>query len=265
MAEDEGDNQDRMDGSQPDPGGGEGQDSAAGGPGSPGDPGPDPEPGEAPWIGPYRILGEIGRGGMGVVYRARHRELKRTVALKVMIAGEDASTEAIQRFHREAEAVAKLGHHPHIVPVYEFGQEGNRHFFALHYVEGQSLDRKIKAGEITPRRAATIAKKVALALHHAHENGVLHRDVKPQNILLTQAGEPQVTDFGLARVVESEAQVTRSGFTLGTPQYMPPEQAAGDHPHIDARSDVYSLGAALYEMATGQPPFQGATTLHVLK
>jgi hypothetical protein len=202
---------------------------------------------------------------MGVVYRARHRELKRTVALKVMIAGEDASTEAIQRFHREAEAVAKLGHHPHIVPVYEFGQEGNRHFFALHYVEGQSLDRKIKAGEITPRRAATIAKKVALALHHAHENGVLHRDVKPQNILLTQAGEPQVTDFGLARVVESEAQVTRSGFTLGTPQYMPPEQAAGDHPHIDARSDVYSLGAALYEMATGQPPFQGATTLHVLK
>jgi serine/threonine protein kinase len=135
-------------------------------------------------IGPYRIVEEIGRGGMGVVFKALQPALKRTVALKVLIAGEDASEEAIARFHREAEAVAKLGHHPNIVPVYDIGTEGNRHYFAMHYVEGQPLDRVIDEGELSPDLAAGIAEKIAEALHHAHQHGVLHRDVKPSNVIL---------------------------------------------------------------------------------
>jgi tetratricopeptide (TPR) repeat protein len=202
---------------------------------------------------------------MGVVYKAYHSGLKRTVALKVLIGGEDASAEAIRRFHHEAEAIAKLGHHPNIVPVYDMGQEGERHYFAMHFVEGQSLDKRIRNGLVSPRKGAAIARDIASALHHAHGNGVLHRDVKPGNILVTKDGTPQITDFGLARDVEAEARVTRSGYTLGTPQYMPPEQAEGRLDHIDARSDVYGLGATLYEMLTGQPPFQGATAIHVLK
>jgi eukaryotic-like serine/threonine-protein kinase len=135
-------------------------------------------------VGPYKILSEIGRGGMGVVYRALHPGLKRIVALKVLIAGEDASEEAIARFHREAEAVAKIGHHPHIVPVYDIGTEGRLHYFAMHFVEGPSLDRWIDEEAIAPRRAAQIARKVAEALAHAHRHGILHRDVKPANILM---------------------------------------------------------------------------------
>ncbi|MHC4780480.1 MAG: serine/threonine-protein kinase, partial [Planctomycetota bacterium] len=232
------------------------------------DPGPEPggsRPGRGKTLGPYRILEEIGRGGMGVVYKAFHPQLKRTVALKVLIAGEDASNEAIERFHREAESVAKLGHHPHIVPVYDIGAEANRHYFAMHYVEGKPLDRLIDDGEIAPKRAATIAGKLAEALHHAHEHGILHRDVKPANILVTRDGEPQLTDFGLAKDVASESKMTRSGVTLGTPNYMPPEQADGRLDDIDERSDVYSLGATLYEMLTMRPPFDGSTVIEVIQ
>ena len=135
-------------------------------------------------LGPYQVIEEIGRGGMGVVYKAFHPQLKRTVALKVLIAGEDASEEAIARFHREAEAVAKLGHHPNIVPVHDIGKEGNLHYFAMHFVDGKPLDRMIDDGEIAPKQAAVIALKVAQALAHAHAYGILHRDVKPANILL---------------------------------------------------------------------------------
>ncbi|MHC4781392.1 MAG: serine/threonine-protein kinase, partial [Planctomycetota bacterium] len=210
-------------------------------------------------LGPYSILGEIGRGGMGVVYKAYHPGLKRTVALKVLIGGEDASSDSIRRFYSEAEAVAKLGHHPGIVPIYDMGKEGERHYFAMHFVAGHPLDKKIRNGQVSPRKAAAVAKDLASALHHAHENGVLHRDVKPSNVLITPEGTPQITDFGLARDIEAEARVTQSGYTLGTPQYMPPEQAEGHLEKVDARSDVYGLGATLYEMLTGQPPFQGAT------
>ncbi|MHC5077566.1 MAG: protein kinase domain-containing protein [Planctomycetota bacterium] len=216
-------------------------------------------------LGQYENLTEIGRGGMGVVYKAIQRELKRTVALKVLIAGEDASEEAIARFHREAESVAKLGHHPNIVPVYDIGQEGKLHYFAMHFVEGKSLDRMIDDAEIIPKRAAIITRKIAEALQHAHAHGVLHRDIKPANILVTRDGEPQVTDFGLAKDVESEAKMTRSGITLGTPHYMPPEQADGRLSEIDERSDVYALGATLYEMLTLHPPFQGTTVIQVVQ
>ncbi|MHC5078408.1 MAG: protein kinase domain-containing protein [Planctomycetota bacterium] len=278
-------------------------------------------------IGPYEILEEIGRGGMGIVYKAFHPALKRTGALKVLIAGEDASEEAIARFHREAEAVAKLGHHPNIVPVYDIGRvvgafrETPLHYFAMHYVEGPPLDRVIDEGKITPRQAATIAKKLAEALAHAHSHGVLHRDIKPANALMAftkfegerfdrltaalsgvegpprepkgeipnlngkeidgaayvggwdlevggsarEGGEPMLTDFGLAKDVESESQMTRSGMTLGTPAYMPPEQAEGRLSEIDERSDVYALGATLYEMLTLRPPFEGSAVIDVIR
>ncbi|MHC4780947.1 MAG: serine/threonine-protein kinase, partial [Planctomycetota bacterium] len=216
-------------------------------------------------LGPYRILAEIGRGGMGVVHKAYHSKLKRIVALKVLIAGEDASDEAITRFHREAEAVAKLGHHPNIVPIYEIGQEGRLHYFAMHFVDGKPLDRMIFDGEVAPKRAAVFTKRIAEALSHAHGHGVLHRDVKPANILVSKDGEPHLTDFGLAKNVESDTKMTRSGMTLGTPQYMPPEQAEGRLSDVDARSDIYSLGATLYEMLTGIPPFQGEIVINVIK
>ncbi|MHC4598042.1 MAG: protein kinase domain-containing protein [Planctomycetota bacterium] len=215
-------------------------------------------------LGAYWILEEIGRGGMGVVYRGYHPKLKREVALKVLIAGEDASEEAIARFHREAEAVAKLGHHPNIVPVYDIGQEGRLHYFAMHFVSGKPLDRLIDDGEVTPRRAATITRKVAMALEHAHAHGVLHRDVKPPNILISAAGEPQITDFGLAKDVQSDEKVTRSGTAMGSPNYMSPEQADGRIEAIDARTDVYGLGATFYEMLTLFPPFEGSSIVNIL-
>jgi tetratricopeptide (TPR) repeat protein len=230
---------------------------------------------------------------MGIVYKAYHPALKRTVALKVLIAGEDASEEAIRRFHREAEAVAKLGHHPNIVPVYDIGTEGRNHYFAMHYVEGKSLDRMIDDAEIAPKRAAEIAMKLAGALHHAHQHGVLHRDIKPANVLMRiqerprapeipnlngkkiegaahvggwdlevggsarEGGEPMLTDFGLAKDVASESKMTRSGLALGTPAYMPPEQAKGLLEEVNERSDIYALGATLYEMLVLRPPFKG--------
>jgi serine/threonine protein kinase/Flp pilus assembly protein TadD len=255
-------------------------------------------------LGPYELLEGIGRGGMGVVYKAFHPELKRTVALKVLIAGEDASDEAITRFHREAEAVARLGHHPNIVPVYDIGQTGRLHYFAMHYVTGQSLDKVIDGGTLDPRGAAEVTLKLAGALQHAHENGIVHRDIKPANVIMaTPEGEgadgapeggsggngegengpaappigpsspgtdgttasPMLTDFGLAKDVAAESSMTRSGMTLGTPQYMPPEQADGRVSDVDERSDIYSLGATLYEMLTLLPPFTGETPISVIR
>ncbi len=216
-------------------------------------------------IGPYRVIEEIGRGGMGVVYRAEHPALRREVALKVLIAGEHASPEALARFVGEARAVARLGHHPHIVPIHDVGTSGALHYLAMHFVDGRPLDALIRDGEIAPRRAATFARKLALALQHAHDHGLLHRDVKPQNVLVTREGEPQLTDFGLAKDVDDQSGVrTTEGTLVGSPSYMPPEQAEGSDA-VDTRADVYSLGATLFHMLVGEAPFTGPTMMNIIK
>ncbi|MHC4777452.1 MAG: protein kinase domain-containing protein, partial [Planctomycetota bacterium] len=216
------------------------------------------------WIGPYRVVKEIGRGGMGVVYKAFDPTLKRIVALKVLIGGEHASEDAIERFKREAEAVAKLGHHPGIVPVYDMGSEDNLHYFAMAFVAGKSFSNLIDGGEITPRRAMVVVEQIARALHFAHQHNVLHRDVKPDNILLDPEGTPALTDFGLAKDILEDSHLTVSGTAMGTPQYMPPEQADGVLEKIDSRSDVYSLGATLYEALTHLPPHTGPSYQNVI-
>ncbi|MHC5036311.1 MAG: protein kinase domain-containing protein [Planctomycetota bacterium] len=216
------------------------------------------------WVGPYRIIQEIGRGGMGVVYKAFDPKLKRIVALKVLIGGGHASEDAIARFRREAEALAKIGYHPGIVPIFDMGNEGSSYFFAMAFVAGKSLAKMIDAGEVTPRRAMVITEQVARGLQFAHTHGVLHRDVKPENILMDNEGIPALTDFGLAKDILDDTHLTVSGVAMGTPQYMPPEQADGLLEKIDGRSDVYSLGATLYEMLTHVPPFTGTTYQNVI-
>ena len=215
----------------------------------------------------YADLEIIGRGGMGVVYRARHVELKRNVAIK-MISGAAASPEQIKRFQREAESAARLDH-PGIVPVYEFGESDGRPFFAMGYIEGRDLASVIRESPLTGERAAELLEQIAEAIHYAHTHGIVHRDLKPANILLDTGGYPRITDFGIARHLGPEAtQVTGTGEILGTPSYMPPEQATGVVRSIGPRSDVYALGAVLYHMVTGRPPFLGdsvhATILQLL-
>ncbi len=206
----------------------------------------------------FELLGELGRGGMGVVHRAREVALDRVVALKLLIAGEDAPDELLERFQREALAAAKLSH-PNIVEVLSTGREGALRWIAMRLVEGEPLSR---AGRLPVRQALDVARKLALALDHAHTRGVLHRDVKPSNVLIDAQGEPQLADFGLARDVSLGA-MTVSGEKLGTPAFASPEQVSGDHARVDARSDVYSLGATLYAMLTGRAPFEGHSAARV--
>ncbi|GEM_PF-1476964 len=210
----------------------------------------------------YEILGEIAQGGMGIVYKARRVDLDRMVALKVMIAGEHATTEMLERFHLEAKAAARL-EHPNIVRIFEVGAEGARHFFTMAYIEGKPLSNLIRQGEVSPRRAMEITRKIALALAYAHAQGILHRDVKPSNILIDPAGEPHLADFGLAKDVAGGG-ITAPGATLGTPAYASPEQLEGDQTQVGPRTDVYSLGATLYEMLTGRSPFVGDSALEVI-
>jgi serine/threonine protein kinase len=214
-------------------------------------------------LGEYDILDEISRGAMGVIYKARHRELGRVVALKVMIAGQDASPDQIVRFEKEARAAARL-RHPNIVPIYDIGREDGKRFFTMDLIEGMPLDVMISRGELTPRRALEIAAELGDALAYAHERGVIHRDIKPSNIIVDSAGRPQITDFGLAKQVDTDTKFTRTGTTIGTPSYMSPEQARGENERVDHRSDVYSLGAVLHEMLIGQPPFTGETMMNIV-
>jgi TolB-like protein/predicted Ser/Thr protein kinase/Tfp pilus assembly protein PilF len=215
-------------------------------------------------FGDYELLEEIGRGGQGVVYRARQKSLNRTVALKVIGLGPWTTEAHLRRFRREAEAAASLDH-PCIVPIYEVGEREALCYFSMKFVEGGQLDEVVRRAAISIRSAGELIAKVARTVHYAHEHGILHRDIKPGNILLDQKGEPHLTDFGLARLLETESTVTRTLEVLGTPSYMAPEQAVGNNAAVSRATDVYGIGAVLYQLLTRHPPFAGGTTYETIK
>jgi tRNA A-37 threonylcarbamoyl transferase component Bud32 len=216
------------------------------------------------YFGDYELLEEIARGGMGVVWKARQSNLNREVALKMIRAGALASPDEISRFLREAEAAANL-QHPNIVAIHEVGEHDGQHYFSMDLVDGRDLATLITEGPLSPQRAARYVKIIAEAIHFAHQRGTLHRDLKPQNVLIDAADQPRITDFGLAKIMKDDSQLTQSGVIMGSPSYMPPEQAASRHGDIGPASDVYSLGAMLYELLTGRPPFRGATAMATLR
>src|SRR6266480_4365274 len=215
-------------------------------------------------FGDYELLEEIGRGGQGVVYRARQKSLNRTVALKVIGLGQWATQAHLKRFRREAESAANLDH-PCIVPIYEVGEREGSCYFSMKFIDGGQLDEVAKRTPISTRNAAELIAKLARTVHYAHEHGILHRDIKPGNILVDAEGEPHLTDFGLARLLETKSTVTRTLEVFGTPSYMAPEQAVGNNAAISSVTDVYGLGAVLYQLLTGQPPFAGGTTYETIK
>jgi TolB-like protein/tRNA A-37 threonylcarbamoyl transferase component Bud32/Flp pilus assembly protein TadD len=215
-------------------------------------------------LGDYELLEEVGRGGQGVVFRARQKSLHRIVALKVIGLGQWATKAHLKRFRTEAEAAASLDH-PCIVPIYEVGERDGQCYFSMKFVEGGQLDEVVKHTPISIRQAVEFIARVARTVHYAHEHGILHRDIKPGNILLDTKGEPHLTDFGLARLVESESTATRTLDVLGTPSYMAPEQAASNNAKLTNAVDVYGLGAVLYHLLTGHPPFAGGTTYETIK
>src|SRR5213075_2522478 len=215
-------------------------------------------------LGDYELLDEVGRGGQGVVFRARQKSLNSTVALKVISLGQWASKAHLRRFRLEAEAAARL-EHPGIVPIHEVGERDGSCYFSMKFVEGGQLDEVVRRAPMSVRQAAELIAKVARTVHYAHQHGILHRDIKPGNILLDGKGEPHLTDFGLARLVETESTVTRTMEVLGTPSYMAHEQAVGNNARISSATDVYGVGAVLYQLLTGQPPFAGGTTYETIK
>src|SRR5216117_3780123 len=215
-------------------------------------------------FGDYELLEEIGRGGQGVVYRAHQKSLNRTVALKVIGLGHWATEAHLKRFRREAESAASL-EHPCIVPIHEVGERDGSCYFSMKFIEGGQLDEVVSREPMPARRAAELIGKLARTVSYAHEHGILHRDIKPGNILLDAKGEPHLTDFGLARLVETESTVTRTMEVFGTPSYMAPEQAVGNNAAITSATDVYSLGAVFYQLLTGHPPFAGGTTFETVR
>jgi serine/threonine protein kinase/Tfp pilus assembly protein PilF len=215
-------------------------------------------------FGDYELLEEIGRGGQGVVYRARQKSLNRTVALKVIGLGPWTTEAHLKRFRREAEAAASLDHSG-IVPIYKVGERDGSCYFCMKFVEGGQLDEVMRRAPMSIPQSAELIAKVARTVHYAHEHGIVHRDIKPGNILLDAKGEPHLTDFGLARLVEAESTVTGTLVAMGTPSYMAPEQAAGNNAAVGKATDVYGLGAVLYRLLTGHPPFAGGTTYETIR
>ncbi len=214
-------------------------------------------------IGDYEVLEEIARGGMGVVYRARQLSLNRVVALKMILSGRFASESDVRRFRHEAESAAKLDH-VGIVPIYEVGEHEGHHYFSMKLVEGGTLVEMLPSLRGKPQEAAALIIKVARAVHHAHQRGVLHRDLKPANILLDQQGHPLVSDLGLAKNIQADSDITRTGAIVGTPAYMAPEQASPKK-EITTAADIYSLGAILYEALAGRPPHQSSSPIEMLR
>src|SRR6266540_728912 len=215
-------------------------------------------------FGDYELLEEIGRGGQGVVYRARQKSLNRTVALKVIGLGQWAAQAHLKRFRREAEAAANLDH-PCIVPIYDVGEREGSCYFSMKFIDGGQLDEVTKRQPISIRNAAGLIAKLARTVHYAHEHGILHRDIKPGNILLDAKGGAHLTDFGLARLLETKSTVTHTMDVLGTPSYMAPEQASGHNEQLTSATDVYGLGAVFYQLLTGHPPFAGGTTYETVR
>jgi serine/threonine-protein kinase len=213
-------------------------------------------------FGDFDLLEEIGRGGMGIVYRARQKSLGRTVALKMILTGQLANAQEVRRFYAEAAAAAVLDH-PHIVPIYDVDGRDGRHYYTMGYVEGPTLDEVLKAHPLRAEMAAEIVRKLALAVEYAHERGVVHRDLKPANILMDSQGEPRIADFGLA-MRDGQGTDERTGDIVGTPSYMAPEQAAGRVKEVNEAADIYSLGSILYACLTGRPPFQAETRFDTL-
>jgi WD40 repeat protein/tRNA A-37 threonylcarbamoyl transferase component Bud32 len=234
--------------------------------------GPGPLPGHGgavaghapPCFGDYELIQMIARGGMGVVYKARQRKLDRVVALKMILTGQLASAEEVQRFYLEARAVAQL-EHPGIVPIFEVGEHAGQPFFSMSFVEGGSLARRVRDGPLPPREAAGLVERIAGAVAYAHERGIIHRDLKPANILLDKDGNPKVSDFGLAKRVAGDSHLTLAGQVMGTPSFMAPEQAAGKTDEVGPAADVYALGAILYCLLTGRPPFESVDAVETLR
>ncbi|WP_372895364.1 protein kinase [Stieleria sp.] len=220
------------------------------------------------YIGEYLILGEVARGGMGIVFKARQESLRRTVALKMILSGRLANDAQVERFRREARSAAALKH-PHIVGVHEIGKHDGHHYFTMDFIEGESLAETLREDSLSPRRAAELVATLADAIHFAHQQGVLHRDLKPANVLLDVNGEPHITDFGLSKpLFEADAdlgEITHSGQILGTPRFMAPEQAAAEHGLVGVPSDVYSLGAILYTSLVGRAPFVAESTVETIR
>lgn len=215
-------------------------------------------------FGDYDLLEEIARGGMGVVYRARQRSLNRVVALKMILAGNLASDEDVRRFRAEAEAAAGLSH-PNLVAIHEVGEFHGQHFYSMEFIRGRSLAQVVRDGALPPARAALYVKKAAEAVHYVHRQGILHRDLKPSNILIDEFDQPRIADFGLAKRLDVDHQLTRTGASLGTPAYMPPEQIASRKGRIGPACDVYALGAILFEMLAGRPVFTADTAFETMR
>src|ERR1041384_4613550 len=215
-------------------------------------------------FGDYELLEEIARGGMGVVYKARQVRLNRLVAVKMILAGEFASKEFVRRFRAEAEAAALL-QHPNIVAIHDVGIHDGQHYFTMDYVAGQNLSQLVGTRPLPPAKAARYMQLVAEAIHYAHQQGILHRDLKPSNVLIDSNDQPRITDFGLAKILANDSDLTLTGQVMGSPSFMPPEQALGERGKMGAASDVYSLGAIRYHRLSGPPPPLGQTISDTLQ